>query len=137
MSRKSSGSQSRSRSVFSWFKKNPLENKEEKIFSKQFANYTLKEIIALSHRIIKYKNRPEFSQLMTDINDIIIKEHNDEEIRKKLSINIDDIKIENFYVRYKYNLTILYIDLQRQHKTGGKSRRLKKKRAKTRKYRKM
>jgi hypothetical protein len=107
-----------------------LENKEKQIFSEQFANYTLKEIIELSRRIIKYKNRPEFRQLMTDINHI--HNYNDQQIRDKLSIKIDDIKIENFYTKYKFNIAMLQYHLHL--KTGGKSRRLKKKKAKTRKY---
>jgi len=135
MSRKASGS----RSVFSWFRKrslkskNALENEEKQIFSKEFANYTTGEIIALSHQIIEYKNSKKFNHLLADI--YRIHTYSDQQISNKLSIKIDDIKIENFYVKYKFNIAMLQYLLQ--HKTGGKSRRLKKKKSKTRKYRKM
>lgn len=149
MSRKESRSESgtrsksgtRNRSVFSWFKfpltrnpskENPLENEKKQIFSEKFAKLEPNDIIKLATEIKKHNKRPEFSQLLADINHI--HNYNDQQIRDKLSIKIDDIKIENFYTKYKYNIAILQYHLQ--HKTGGKSRRLKKRKAKTRKYKK-
>lgn len=119
-------SRTKSRSVFSWFRSNPLEEEKKEIFSTHFEDVKDDRILELSAIINRQKNTKAYKKLIKFLKEIVL-DFSDGELREKVLNDWnknDKVNHTNFYLQYKLKIATLYYHLHdSDNKKGGKSKR--------------